>query len=378
MVVDDPDHGAGVSPGWRRTGCRCRPSPRRWQPAAVGGSTPPAPHRLSSHGPGVEPRAHPFVPRPHQALVPDGHRGLRAAPHRSVCVHTYFSHVRSSQAFALNMLAATHTRTRGRRSPAIISHDPDASRASPPSSSTPTRTTHSPKPPRHQPHATQVDCLVRARLGNGRMHALLIEVKLSEDNFSTCSAYTSPRNTRQTICGQPGPFGGDPSGCFQLANHDREHRRRYDEMLGQPSDEPSTFGCWFRDGANQVMRNAALAKALVARGEVASASMMLMAPDDHTAIWEQWHRHVALLSAVDDISFADLPASHVAALHEPTQARTLSERYLLPLDPLEVALRATLRRCTFPRRSSTHPAQQRRHLELRPAHGTTTRDPRRR
>ena len=85
------------------------------------------------------------------------------------------------------------------------------------------------------PHATQVDCLVRARLGNGRMHALLIEVKLSEDNFSTCSAYSSERNTRRRICGQPGPFGGDPEGCFQLANHDREHRRRYDRSATRTS-----------------------------------------------------------------------------------------------------------------------------------------------
>ena len=121
----------------------------------------------------------------------------------------------------------------------------------------------------------------------------------------TRSAYTSPKNTRRAICGQPGPFGGDTAGCFELANHDREHRRHYDEALGTPGAEPDTFGCWFRDGANQVMRNTALAKSLMARGEVHSASMMLMAPDAHTSVWEQWHRHIALMSQYDYVTFAD-------------------------------------------------------------------------
>ncbi len=65
---------------------------------------------------------------------------------------------------------------------------------------------------------------------------------------------------------------------------------------------------------------------------------MLMAPDAHTTIWEQWHRHVNLLSQYDGITFADLPASQVAALHPPGQARELSTRYLLPIELLDIRL----------------------------------------
>jgi len=73
-----------------------------------------------------------------------------------------------------------------------------------------------------------------------------------------------------------------------------------------------------------------------------------MAPDDHGAIWEQWHRHVGLVSAFEGVRFADLPASHVAALHDPHQARLLSSRYLLSLDHLEIKLAQRLVDDHFP------------------------------
>jgi hypothetical protein len=290
-------------------------------------------------------RTHSF-PDARHTLVPDAVEAYERL-HADGAVHTYFAHVRSSQAFALNMLAALTPEAWTQ----IARHhldDPDAEVVEPAvfEYSDPDDTLG--EATKASPHRTQVDCLQRVRLGNGRTHAMLIEVKLSEDSFSPCGACTSPRNTRREICAQPGPFGGDPIGCFQLANHDREHRRRYDEMLGLPLDEPVTFGCWFRDGANQVMRNTALAAALIARGDVASASVLLMAPDDHITIWEQWHRHTALLSRYDQVRFGDLPASHVAALHEPAQARTLSARYLLPLDTLEVRIAQRLVDERFP------------------------------
>ncbi len=46
-----------------------------------------------------------------------------------------------------------------------------------------------------------------------RTHRLFIEVKLSEDSFSMCSAHEW-RNPRKHICAEPLPFGGDVRGCF--------------------------------------------------------------------------------------------------------------------------------------------------------------------
>ena len=182
------------------------------------------------------------------------------------------------------------------------------------------------------------DCVVRVQLRGGGIHLLFIEVKLSEDTFSTCSAFASANNPRKHICASPGPFGGNTRECFQLCNHDREHRRRYDVALDLSPTPANGFGCSFRDGTNQVMRNVALARAVIQRGDAVSASMMLMAPDDHTAIWEQWHRHIATLTGVNGIRFAALPASQIAPLHEPDTARALSQRYLLPPRLVELRL----------------------------------------
>ena len=290
-------------------------------------------------------RTHSFTTA-HEALLPAALETFERLNSLGL-LHSHVLHVRSSQGFALNMLAPL-TMKAWTAIARLHLGDPEASVTEPPEFEYTDPQDALGEATKASPHATQVDCLVRVHLGNGRLHALLIEVKLSEDSFSTCSAFASERNPRRQICGQPGPFGGDQMGCFQLANHDRENRRRYDIALGPASHEPSSFGCWFRDGANQVMRNAALAKALIARGEVASASMMLMAPDDHTAIWEQWHRHVGFVSAFEGVRFADLPASHVAALHDPDQARALSSRYLLSLDHLEIKLAQRLVDDHFP------------------------------
>jgi hypothetical protein len=343
-VVDDPDTARDVThlasyrlpPNHHRAGH----TPPRWAVRLHQHTS----HTATAHGTSLV-RTHSF-PTAEEALLPAA-LGTYERLHSLGLLHRHVLHVRSSQAFALNMLAPL-TMDAWTAIARHHLHDPEAVvtefaefEYTDPQDSLAEMTKAS-------PHATQVDCLVRVRLGGGRLHALLIEVKLSEDSFSTCSAYTSERNSRRAICGQPGPFGGDPAGCFQLANHDREHRRRYDIALGAAGHEPTSFGCWFRDGANQVMRNAALAKTLIARGEVASASVILMAPDDHRAIWEQWHRHVALVSAFDGVNFGNLLGSHVAALHEADLARLLSERYLLPVDHLDLRVAQRIVDARFP------------------------------
>ena len=163
-------------------------------------------------------------------------------------LHDYIGHVRSSQAFALNLLAPLTLEVWTLIARYLLGHDEcDVTEAPEFEYFDPTDALG--ETTKASPHATQVDCLVRVRLDTGRKHLLLIEVKLSEDTFSTCSAYTSPRNPRKHICTNPLPFGGNPAECFQLTNHDREHRRRYDDALHLPEATPTGFGCWFRNGA---------------------------------------------------------------------------------------------------------------------------------
>ncbi|WP_373070667.1 PGN_0703 family putative restriction endonuclease [Gemmatimonas sp.] len=229
------------------------------------------------------------------AVVPAALPAFEALRERGL-LHSHALHVRSSQTFALNLLAPLTLDAWNELGQHLLD-DPGAIVDQPPEFEYIDRADELNEATRASAHTTQVDCLVRVRRGDGRLHVLLIKVKLSEDTFSTCSAAMSPGNTRTQICGQPGPFGGDTVGCFQLSNHDREQRRRYDVALGPTHAELASFGCWFRDGANQVMRNVALSKILIERGEASTASMALITPDNHTAIWEQWHRHTRYLAA---------------------------------------------------------------------------------
>ena len=156
----------------------------------------------------------------------------------------------------------------------------------------------------------------------------LIEVKLSEHDFSSCSAWLSPRNDRLEVCAASGPFGNDPASCFQLRNHDRDHRRLYDAALGPlVADDPvDDGGCWFRFGGNQVMRNVALARSLVSRGATDRAVVGLCAPNGHRAIWRRWNETKQQLK-VSGVKLAELPAEVVANHH--TNPLAISKRYLL-------------------------------------------------
>lgn len=73
-----------------------------------------------------------------------------------------------------------------------------------------------------------------------------------------------------------------------------------------------------------------------------------MAPDQRTAVWQQWRDHTARLTGVDRVQFGSLRASQIAALHAPTTARTLSQRYLLPLELLDIRLAQKLADERFP------------------------------
>lgn len=182
------------------------------------------------------------------------------------------------------------------------------------------------------PHATQVDVILDCVTKHGKTTALLIEVKLSEHGFNGCSAWLAVTNDRLDVCDTTGPFGNDTSACFQLRNHGREHRRYYETALGPLTVSATTGGggCWFRFGGNQPMRNVALARTLVSKGEVDDAVVALCAPRAHRAIWRQWEEAKAHLAGIG-IALADLPADTVASEHQP--GSSLAERYLLERSP---------------------------------------------
>ncbi|MGH9004185.1 MAG: PGN_0703 family putative restriction endonuclease, partial [Acidimicrobiia bacterium] len=121
------------------------------------------------------------------------------------------------------------------------------------------------------PHRTQVDVVLRGTSAAGERLVALIEVKFTEVDFGHCSAYDSPANPRRDVCRSAGLFGGQPAGCFQLANHGDGHRTYHEHLAEAPVVQPSGAddpgGCLVRRSLNQPMRNLALAHLLLKAGE---------------------------------------------------------------------------------------------------------------
>lgn len=247
--------------------------------------------------------------------------------------HRYLNHIRSSQLFAVNLfggLTQEQTTAVARRiDPGIVAADTPVLEFVDPldrlGESTPA-----------SPHTTQVDVAIRAQGGDGETHLLLIEVKLTEDDFGGCSANESPANDRRDLCVRPEAFGGEPAGCFQLRNKGNGPPRTYDTHLTGMHSDTTGPGCPLRASLNQPMRNAALAAALVEAGEADRATFVLCAHDHHSVAWRRWREARVALAGV--VAFADLPASHVLAEHDPSSAAALADRYVLPsagIDDLE-------------------------------------------
>lgn len=241
-------------------------------------------------------------------------------------LHRFVNHVRSSQAFAINLLAGLDTEEALALwevlNPAVTRHasvefeyeDPDDVLA---------------EVQPYRPHKTQVDVLFRGHDDRGRPHVALVEVKLSETSFGACSAFESPSNPRRHVCRSPGAWGNQPGGCFQLTNHDGPHRRRYDLFIEDESlGSGSRSHCAFLE-ANQVTRNVALAGTLVNRGDAATATVALCAPTGNRAVWRQWRRCKTLYADQPHIILVDLPASVAAAARRRSVRDQIEQRYAL-------------------------------------------------
>ncbi len=274
--------------------------------------------------------ARPFYGSPRGGIVAAAQPAWSELESRGL-LHRYVNHVRSSQAFALNLFAALDETARIRL--ATLAGIPDVDAVSEVVFELEDPMDRLGEATIASPHRTQVDVAVTCTATTGVRTLLLIEVKLSELDFNHCSAYEAKGNDRHDVCRSNGPFGGDTNACFQLRNHDREQRRTYDLQLGPT---PTTgLGCTFRLGANQPMRNVALGRALVASGEADAIVHALAAPRANKTIWLRWAEAKAALAGIPGTRLADLPADDLVALHNSARAADLAERYELAANPHE-------------------------------------------
>lgn len=262
-----------------------------------------------------------FLKEPEQAVIPPARPAYRHLVGTGTA-HRFLGHVRSSQLFAVNLFGGlSHD-----QATAVARHvDPLVVAAERPTLEFIDPLDRLGEATHASPHVTQIDVAIRGQRGDGSTHVLLIEVKLTEDDFGTCSAYHDPKNDRRDLCATSAPFGGDPVGCFKLRNHDREQRRLYDDYL--PEWRAFDSACPFRASGYQPMRQAALARMLIEEGEADHASIVLCAHDDHGVIWRRWRQVTGSMHAPTPVQIHELPASRVLSELAPQHASELAARY---------------------------------------------------
>lgn len=258
-------------------------------------------------------------------IVPEAQAAYLALAERGV-THRHVDHVRSSQAFALNLFAGLDDSQLAALW-ALIAPDVTDELDLGFEYTDPDDSLGEAQPAR--PHQTQVDVVLRGRTAEGLRRAAFIKVKLSETAFGSCSAFQSDRNDTRSHCHSPGPWGGDPINCFQLRNLDTAPSRRYDTHLS-PNWIAATgaHACEFLD-LNQPMRNVALARALLNRGEADTVAFALCAPGGNRNVWRQWTRAKTAFAGVPDVTLVDLPADLVLQVHDPERRSLLARRYQL-------------------------------------------------
>ena len=187
--------------------------------------------------------------------------------------------------------------------------------------------------------ATAVDVVLWSRLEDGGRAVVLIEVKLSEDGFTTCNGRDSRGNRRKDVCESAGLFFSDPNACYLRRPWRKRRDRRYWAIFasahgnvrsafpGADVDGP----CPFAGNAQQPMRNLAIARGLEQEGTVGEAWFVLCAHDDNPNVRRHWNAWAKLLP---DPGMAPLlPASAVVDAGEANGnsewATWMRERYLL-------------------------------------------------
>lgn len=260
------------------------------------------------------------------AVLPDALAALMEVRKRGQA-HRYVRHVRSSQAFALSLFAPLDA-DGVRRVFAYLGHAVES--VHPPFFEYEDEQDRLQEASARSPHRTQVDVLLRGSTASGRRIAALIEVKLSESNFGTCSAFGSPDNPTPEVCAQPGMWGRERDRCFQLANHGYGHRKYADYLDLVPTHEPlgrnDTGGCWVKEGRSQPMRNLALAHMLAKEGDYDSVVFAVCAPSSYSGIWRRFREFTAVLTDTESVTIRELP-SEVVARRQPDGGTAFSDRY---------------------------------------------------
>ena len=227
----------------------------------------------------------------------------------SVGLHKYAAHLRSSQTFALNLFLPFREGSRSGLSDLVsemvsteLSIDGVSFEWVPPGALL--GEIDGERPVSNEP-ATAVDVVLWSRLTDGRRAAVLLEVKLSEPDFTHCNGRTSRGNRRRDVCESASLFFEDPRACYLRRPLRKRRDRRYWDIFtlehgsvrGAFPDADLLGPCPFSESMQQPMRNLAIARGLEQDGDsaVEKAWFALCVHEGNTDVAEHWEGWKGLL-----------------------------------------------------------------------------------
>lgn len=156
-----------------------------------------------------------------------------------------------------------------------------------------------------EPHTTSDVAAEVTDLASGERGGVLMEVKLSEREFTPCKGATSRGNRTKDACALRSRFFEAPERCYLRRTWRATTDRRYWEIFRRQTGSPSLLDafpraeseeCPFRGGHQQIMRNHALALGLVQAGRWAFSAFGLIHHDENPDVVPAWNRYAAMTS----------------------------------------------------------------------------------
>ena len=262
-----------------------------------------------------------------------------------VRLHRYANHLRSSQIFAFNLFLPFREGNRsklsdvvGRKVGAQLSIDQVRFEWIPPGA---LLGEIAGERPVGRETATAVDVALYGRLASGVHTVVLLEVKLTEPDFTHCKGRDSEHNRRRDVCDSASLFLDDPLACYlRRPKRSRRDRRYWEIFTDSHGSVRDAFPgaalegpCPFAFSMQQPMRNLAIARGLEVDRDyrVGRAWFALCAHDDNPDAVRHWKKWKGLLP---DPSMAPrLHASEVVQAGEAEGYREwaeyMRERYML-------------------------------------------------
>ncbi len=163
-------------------------------------------------------------------------------------------------------------------------------------------------------YVTSTDIAIEITDSNNKKYIVLIEIKLSEKEFSPCNGYTSRGNTEdiKKYCENFSLLKEKHSNCYLATEHPKKSKRKYFEYfnLKNEFEIDSDIKCPFISN-HQCLRNHAFARALRINDKYDKAFFGLVCHDGNEDIMEEFQHYYNLLTEKPQKEIFMLKASEI-------------------------------------------------------------------